>query len=414
MSSPGAWPRRTLWIVLLSVALGCGHSAPQSVSDAPSPRSSPPQVSSDTIHVRAGEDIQEAIDTAASLAGVNRVVVHQGIYRPRKVSQALIRIHARHDGIVLEANGNVTLSAANPNLARRTSASFPAVVNHVVYFGDGITNKTTLRGFRIADANGFVTNDESDGAIEPNSTQPRLTKQLFFYMDGGAIKIFGRSWPTLENLVCEDNTTALCGGAVSIENRGFLDGWVRIRHCVFRNNRCPATGSAVDVLEGSSVIIENCLFHANIGNTGMDEISRTYGLTHNLLHGSGALTVFPNSRATVTRCTFAGNWNGADDAGKESRYSSCIFWKNDASDGSRPGNPYDLDIENGQSVIDCVFSTGVRDRNRTVSAARNSVEASDPEFDSAFVPQNAVYSNVGFRPQASQPDFVTQPRTVEP
>ena len=58
-----------------------------------------------------------------------------------------------HDGITLEAVGEVVLTAANSAIADKKAPSFPAVVNHVVYFGDGVSTKTVLRGFRVTGAN---------------------------------------------------------------------------------------------------------------------------------------------------------------------------------------------------------------------------------------------------------------------
>ena len=46
-----------------------------------------------------------------------RVFVHAGTYQPRAKGQALIWFNARHDGITLQAVGDVTLTAANPQIA---------------------------------------------------------------------------------------------------------------------------------------------------------------------------------------------------------------------------------------------------------------------------------------------------------
>ena len=72
------------------------------------------------------------------------------------------------DGITLEAVGDAILTAANPDLAIKTDAAYPAVVNHVVYFGDGVSRKTVLRGFKITGANGYVTTSEAN-PIEPST-----------------------------------------------------------------------------------------------------------------------------------------------------------------------------------------------------------------------------------------------------
>src|SRR5881628_3817767 len=111
----------------------------------------------DGYHVFPGDNIQDALQQAAENK-TNRVVkVHAGEYRPNSRRQALIWFNKTHDGVRLEAEGPVTLTAANPQLINPAEPAFPAVVNHVVYFGDGISSNTVLQGFRITGANNFVT-----------------------------------------------------------------------------------------------------------------------------------------------------------------------------------------------------------------------------------------------------------------
>jgi len=290
------------------------------------------------------------------------------------------------------------LTAANPEIADAADPGWPAVVNHVVYFGDGISRETVLRGFEITGANGFVTRSDDPLQIQPEIGHPALEKGLFFYLDGGAIKIFGRSYPTIEGVRAHDNATALCGGAVSVEHRGFNDQAALFRNCEFRDNRCPATGSAIDLLPGSAAVIENCLFVGNIANSGMEEIKRRYGLTWNETHGSGALTVFQDSRVRVERSTFTGNWNGVDDRGENNVYRSSIFWKNDADDGSRPGGPYEIDIVNAGGVEGCFLNGETDDLRGSLDRARNVLDAPNPRFDRSFRPRHAAYAQVGYRP----------------
>src|SRR5438874_8004405 len=107
----------------------------------------------DGYHVFPGDNIQDALQQAAG-SKTNRVVkVHPGEYRPNSKRQALIWFNKTHDGIRLEAEGPVTLTAANPQLASPSERGFPSVVNDVVYFGDGISSNTVLKGFRLTDAN---------------------------------------------------------------------------------------------------------------------------------------------------------------------------------------------------------------------------------------------------------------------
>src|SRR6516164_9774213 len=116
--------------------------------------------------VRPGGSIQAALEAAAKDPVDKIVYVHAGTYRPSAKGQALIWFNARHDGITLEAVGDVILTAANPEIADARGPGYPAVVNHVVYFGDGVSRKTILRGFKITGANNFTTGSGDKSPIE--------------------------------------------------------------------------------------------------------------------------------------------------------------------------------------------------------------------------------------------------------
>ena len=195
--------------------------------------------------------------------------------------------------------------------------------------GDGITRNTVFRGFKITGANNFVTGSSESGLIQPELSEPRLdiNKNMYFHTDGGGIKIFGRSYPTIENVEVYNNYSSPCGGGISIDHRDYMEGSVLLKNCIFRNNRCPVTGSAVDLLWGSSAVIENCLSVDNMSNGPLDERSAKVG-KWKPKHGAGALTLFPGSKVIVRRCTFTGNRNGVDDSGAGSIYEDSIFWMN--------------------------------------------------------------------------------------
>ena len=123
----------------------------------------------DGYHVFPGEQIQDALQQAASNKTNKVVKVHAGEYRPNSKRQALIWFNKIHDGIRLEADGLVTLEAVNPQLALPSEPGFPAVVNHVVYFGDGISTKTVLRGFRVTGANNYTTGTGARSPIESDA-----------------------------------------------------------------------------------------------------------------------------------------------------------------------------------------------------------------------------------------------------
>ena len=144
----------------------------------------------------------------------------------------------KHDGVQLIADGDVTLTAANDANADPSSDSFPAVVNHVIYFGEGVSARTLVRGFRVSGANNFVTWENGTTSIEPNSKLPIMDKGLFFYADGGGIKVFGRSYPTISQMEIVDNYVSPCGGGISVEHQGVGQQAVTISDCIFKNNRC--------------------------------------------------------------------------------------------------------------------------------------------------------------------------------
>ena len=338
--------------------------------------------------------IQDALEAAARDPVNKTVLVHAGTYRPSAKGQALIWFNARHDGITLEAVGEVILTAANPAIADANAPSHPAVVNHVVYFGDGVSRRTVMRGFRITGAKNFTTGSGEKSPIESDD----IRKTLFFYSDGGGIKIYARSYPTIEHVDVFGNYTSPCGGGVSVEHLGQVQDSALFRHCVFRDNRTQTTGSAVDLLHGSRATMENCLFVGNVANMGVDYVGLLTGGEYHPEHGSGALTVFEGSRATVTRCTFTGNWNGVDDNGTGSTYVDSIFWKNNLGGGISPGPRYELDVVDAGGVKGSFIHGDVNDLRGTISKAANTFDPPDPRFDARFVPRAAPYANVGYRP----------------
>ena len=129
-----------------------------------------------SYHVFPKGRIQDALEAAARDPVNKTVLVHAGTYRPPARGQALIWFNARHDGITLEAVGDVTLTAANPEVADSELPSYPAVVNHVVYFGDGVSRKTVLRGFKITGARAFTTGSGEKSPIESDD----IRKTPFF------------------------------------------------------------------------------------------------------------------------------------------------------------------------------------------------------------------------------------------
>jgi hypothetical protein len=342
--------------------------------------------------VHPGDSIQDAVQLAAANPTNKVVRVHAGEYRPTAKQQALVWFNRAHDGVRLEALGPVTLSAANPQLALPSDAGFPAVVNHVVYFGDGISTNTVLKGFRLTGANSFLTKAKTR-ELEPDRTIP---KNLFFYSDGGAIKVFGRSYPTLLDIEMEDNFTSPCGAGISIQHEGHKQGAVVIENCRFINNRAQGTGSALDLLPGSAARLNNCLFVRNISNMGDDPVAKASG--ERPFVNNGAVTTFWKSHAEFRNCTFTGNRNGVDDMGGASTYLNCIFADNTLEGGLKGHARYELAVNAGAVVRGCVFTGKIIDVQQKVSATENLLSAPPPRFDANFVPAAPEYANAGYRP----------------
>lgn len=351
-------------------------------------------------HVFAGDNIQDALEQAAANKTNKLVKVHAGEYRPASRRQALIWFNKAHDGVRLTAEGQVTLTAANPELSRPPEPGAPAVVNHVVYFGDGVTSNTVIEGFHITGANNFVTK-EGTREMEPNT---RIPRNFFFYSDGGGIKVFGRSSPTLRGLRITDNFSSPCGAGISVQQQGLNREPVLIENSVFIRNRAQSTGAAVDLLAGSSARIINCLFVGNVSNTGEDPVAKSSG--ERPFVNNGVLTIFWNSRAEVRNCTFTGNRNGVDDMGGQSHYSNCIFFDNNL-DGGLTGYPrYELAVNAGGKVSGCFINGTIHDMAKVVSPEENTLKGPSfpaPNFDNAFVPQNPEYKNAGYRPLQKAP-----------
>jgi len=359
-------------------------------------------------HVFPGDNIQDALQQAATNKTNKVVKVHAGEYRSTSKRQALIWFNKAHDGIRLEAQGQVTLTAANPELGggkpptadgAASNDGPAAVVNHVVYFGDGVSSNTVLDGFRITGANNFVTK-EGTREMEPNTSIP---KNFFFFSDGGAIKVFGRSSPTVRNLEIADNFSSPCGAGISVQQQGLNQNPVLIENCVFLKNRAQSTGAAIDLLAGSSARIINCLFAGNVSNTGEDPVAKNSG--ERPFANNGVLTVFWTSRAEVRNCTFTGNRNGVDDMGGQSTYANCIFIDNNLDAGLKGFGRYELAVNAGGSVSGCFINGTVHDVAKVISPRENVLKGAafpPPNFDKDFVPQAPEYRSAGYRPRVER------------
>ena len=271
-------------------------------------------------------------------------------------------------------------------------------MNHVVYFGDGVSRKTVFRGFKITGANNFTTGSGEKSPIESDDVR----KTLFFYTDGGGIKIYARSYPTIEQVEVYGNYASPCGGGVSVEHLGQTQDSVLFRNCIFRNNRTQTTGSALDLLHGSRATLENCLFVGNVANMGVDYVGLLTGGEYHPENGSGAhhgLRGIPgDGQPEHVHRQLERRGRRRHAAAPTSIRSS---GRTRSRGGISPGKRYELDIEDGAGVRGSFIHGDVNDLRGTIKAELNTFDPPDPRFDARFVPQAPEYSKVGYRPRVT-------------
>ena len=338
-------------------------------------------------HVHPNGRIQDALEAAARDPVDKKVYVHAGTYRPRARGQALIWFNARHDGITLEAVGDVTLTAANPEIADRHAPSYPAVVNHVVYFGDGVSRNTVLRGFqdhRREQLHHRVRRQVAD-RIGRHAEDAVLLRRRRRHQDLRAV-LSRRSSRSRSPATTPAPAAAGCRSSTSIRCRSRCSSATASSATTARRSPDRPSTSCT----AAAPTIENCLFAGNLANLGVDYVGMLSGGEYHPEHGSGALTVFERSRVTVSRCTFTGNWNGVDDDGTGSTYVDSIFWKNTLPGGISPGPRYELDIVDAAGVRGSFIHGDVNDLRRTIDPKANTFDPPDPRFDAHFVAAGAA------------------------
>ena len=135
-----------------------------------------------SYHVFPKGRIQDALEAAARDPVNKTVFVHAGTYRPPARGQALIWFNARHDGITLEAVGDVTLTAANPEIADSDAPELSRGRQPRRLFRRRRVAKD--RSARLQDhrrPNNFTTGSGEKSPIESDD----IRKTPFFYTDGG-------------------------------------------------------------------------------------------------------------------------------------------------------------------------------------------------------------------------------------
>ena len=279
-------------------------------------------------------------------------------------------------------------------------------MNHVVYFGDGVSRKTVLRGFKITGANNFTTGSGDHSPIESDDVR----KTPFFYPDGGGIKIYARSYPTIEQVEVSGNYTSPCGGGVSVEHLGQAQESVLFRNCIFRNNRTQITGSALDLLHGSRATLENCLFVGNVANLGVDYVGLLTGGEYHPEHGSGAMTVFEGSRRRSAGARSPATGTAWTTTAPEAPTWTRSSGRTRCAGGISAGPALRARHRRRRRRARIVHS---RRRQRSAGApstgTANTFDPPDPRFDAQFAPRAPEYAAVGYRPVKNPPCIVIRP-----
>jgi hypothetical protein len=146
------------------------------------------------VYVTPDDDLQKALDQAAGLSKNRTLILRPGRYQSASPKFCLLAVTARHNGVVIAGEKGVVLSGRNALDAE------VATVAHVIYCGDGVDNTTVIKDLRIEGGMGVSTNVSVP--VENFGERARVLKQgLFFLMDGGAVKVFGKSSPCCFDIV---------------------------------------------------------------------------------------------------------------------------------------------------------------------------------------------------------------------
>ena len=322
---------------------GAGRRAERSRLVSPSTKARP------AITSIPRASIQDALEAAARDPVNKTVFVHAGTYRPPARGQALIWFNARHDGITLEAVGDVDPHRRQPR-DRRSPArpAIPAVVNHVVYFGDGVSRKTVLRGFKITGAEQLhhrLRREVADRIRRHPQDAVLLHRRRRH--QGLRARPIRRSSTSRSSATTPARAAAACRSSTSGSRRSRCSSATASSATTAR--RRPA--SAFDLLHGSRATLENCLFVGNVANLGVDYVgllARRRVPPRARLRRHDGVRRARRRRSAAARSPATGTaWTTPAPAAPTSTRSS---GRTRSPGGISPGARYELDITDGAGV----------------------------------------------------------------
>jgi hypothetical protein len=97
------------------------------------------------------------------------------------------------------------------------------------------------------------------------------------------------------------------------------------------------------------------------------------------------------------------NRNGVDEQGGLSEFVRCIFSENTLQGGPPGEERYELDLQRGGTVRDCLIAGRLLDPLQSISANRNMLNVSNLFLGEGFVPTAAPYATIGYRPPTPLP-----------
>ena len=386
-TSPDATDRRAFLQLLLAATAMPRHAAASQAGTPPAREAGP---DAPGHHVRPGDSIQEALEKAARDPVNKTVFVHAGTYRPQAKGQALIWFNARHDGITLQAVGDV--DADRGQSARSPTAAPPAIRPSSITSSISATASRQRRSCAASRSPARTTSRPAPASSRRSSPTTCARRCSSIPTAAASRSTRGRIRRSSRS-----RSTATTRARAAAASRSSISTRCRSRRSSATASSATTAprrpGSAVDLLHGSRAMLENCLFVGNIANMGVD-VRRPARPAANTIreNGSGALTVFERIACDGQPLHVHRQLERRRRRRHRQHLRRLIFWKNNLPGGISPGKRYEIDIVDGGGVKRCFINGDVNDLRETIDRkGANTFDAPDPRFDAHVRPVSAPH-----------------------
>ena len=323
--------------------------------------------------------LQDAID--ASSVG-DEIWIAAGTYKPLTIPVfQFVSTNNRDKAFTLNKNISIYggFDGTETSKSQRNSASNLVTLSgdlgtvgassdnsYHVFMTANLSSSAIIEGLTIQDGNangGNYTNQYSGrnfargngGGMSNNISSPTLSNLVFknnLGGDGAAINNRGSSTIHI-NVVCSNNTSGLYGGGVS----NLAYGSPQFINCVFSENTADHFGGAI-YSDGSSPIITNCTFSANVATTATS---------------GGAVCGKGSSTTTISNSLFYGNKIGS------STTNVCSDIKNFSTHTTTISN----------SLVQLASGSYTSGNSNALTSATNMVYSGNPLFINVSDPDGA-------------------------